>query len=302
MAALVQSLAPKWCGLHSAGASACRALATSTRPLLGNASANAVVDDGTPSFPEWSPASRRTGVIALKKGMTQAWDVDGSFLPLTVLQVAENQVVQVKTQGKEGYTALQVGACDTDKAHRLTKPERGHLEAAGVGLKRALQEFKVTADAVLPVGCELTSAHFVPGQLVDVSATSKGKGFQGGIKRHNMQRQPKSHGNSLAHRALGGMGGCQDPGRVLPGKRMPGHMGGTKVTKLNLRVWKVEPRLNLIYVVGHVPGAKNAHVRITDAHRKKWLVPPPFPTYIPAVHGDPQPEILADPAAGKLMK
>ncbi|KNC84210.1 50S ribosomal protein L3 [Sphaeroforma arctica JP610] len=228
--------------------------------------------------------------------MLTVWSEEGKILPITILQLEDNQVCQTKTIEKEGNAALQIGAREVKKIHKVSMPQIGHYKHAGNGvtLKKKLLDFRITPDATLPVGTPITAAHFVPGQFVDVCATSKGKGFQGGIKRHGMNRQPATHGNSKSHRKMGGTGGCQDPGRVFPGKRMPGHMGNTRVTKLNLRVYRVEPRHNAIYVIGAVPGHKETYVRITDSRRKEFLQPPPFPTHIPSIHGQAAPETTAD--------
>eukprot|EP01134_Creolimax_fragrantissima_P006567 CFRG6567T1 len=270
-----------------------------TSRVNGQAETISTGDVYTP--PEWTPKSRRTGVLAFKKGMITAWSDDGKIMPITVLQMENNQVVQAKTVEKEGKPALQIGCRDVFKLKKISMPQIGHFKHAGVQLKRKLVDFRISEDAALPVGTHITAAHFVPGQFVDVCSISKGKGFQGGIKRHNMNRQPATHGNSRSHRKMGGTGGCQDPGRVFPGKRMPGHLGNERVTTLNLRVYRVEPRHNLIYVIGAVPGHKEQYVQVKDAHRKTFIEPPPFPTHIPAIHGEAEKEITADLAV-KIMR
>lgn len=225
------------------------------------------------------PAERRSGLIAVKVGMTQDWDHWGVRTPLTVLWVDDCQVVQVKTREGEGYNALQLG-CGAKRAKQLPASLRGHFAGAGVPLKRMLAEFRVSRDALLPVGTELTAAHFVPGQYVDVAGTSIGKGFQGVMKRFNFAGGPASHGNSLAHRVPGSTGACQDPGKVFKGKKLPGRMGGKRRTVQNCLVFKVDLARNLVYVKGQVTGHKGNFVYIKDSVKKTSTEQPPrpFPT------------------------
>jgi len=211
---------------------------------------------------------QRCGVIATKKGMATVWDSNGMIHGVTVLQLEHNQVVHSKTLERDGYTALQVGCRDTVKAKNFTKPEIGHFARARVPLKKKLSEFRVSPDCLLPLGTELTCHHFVPGQLVDIQGTTIGKGFQGAMKKHGFSGQGSSHGNSLAHRAIGGIGGCQDPGKVWPGKKMAGRMGNSKSTVLNAKIFKIDTQFNLLYVIGQVPGHKDSFVRVKDAHRR----------------------------------
>jgi large subunit ribosomal protein L3 len=198
-------------------------------------------------------------------------------------------VTQVKTEAKEGYTAVQVGV-GSKKAKQVTKPLAGHFLAAGLPIKRHLAEFRVTPDALLPVGTPLAAAHFKAGQYVDVSGTTIGKGFAGVMKRWNFRGQGASHGNSLAHRALGSTGGRQDPGRTWKGKKMPGRMGGERRTVHSLLVQRVDGARGLLYLHGQVPGHSGGVLEVKDALRK----PPshdatvPFPTYV-----EPQPGALA---------
>ncbi|EIE20141.1 translation protein, partial [Coccomyxa subellipsoidea C-169] len=234
---------------------------------------------------------RRCGVLAVKAGMTQEWDQWGARVPLTVLWVddcqasfafnALLQVVQIKTPAREGYLALQVG-CGSKRPKQVNRGQLGHFEWAGVPIKRRLTEFRVTEDALLPVGTMLTAAHFTPGQYVDVQGTTLGKGFQGVMKRWGFAGQPASHGNSLAHRAAGGIGACQDPGKVWPGKKMAGRMGGVTRTLSCAYVFKVDAARNLIYVRGQVPGHKGNFVRISDAALKTFGQQPqrPVPTFL----------------------
>lgn len=242
------------------------------------------IDDisSTPqSCPGWSPQSRRTGIIALKLGMSQLWDKNGQRIPVTLLQIVDNQVVMVRRKEKEGYNALQIGAVNHSKIKRIIKPILGQFYKSDVTPKRFLQEFRVTEDAILPVGTHLYASHFVPGQYVDVTSKTIGKGFQGVMKRHGMKGQPASHGVTKTHRKMGATGGGQDPGRIWPGKRMPGRMGGKTTNTLNLKIYRINHQFNVIYVNGCVPGHKNTPVRITDARRRPHKTTPPFPTYFP---------------------
>jgi len=225
----------------------------------------------------------RSGVIAVKVGMTQEWDHWGAQIPITVLWIDDCQVVQVKQQQDRDYLSLQLG-CGSKRPKQLSGSQRGHFEAAGVPLKRKLAEFRVSPEAVLPVGFTLTAAHFVAGQHVDVTGTTIGKGFQGVMKRWGFAGQPASHGNSLAHRGAGSTGGCQDPGKVFKGKKMAGRMGGERRTAQNCYVWRVDPQRNLLYLRGHVPGHKGNFVLVRDSVRKLPHQQPPLP--IPSVTGD----------------
>eukprot|EP00850_Spirogloea_muscicola_P021081 SM000236S08001 [mRNA] locus=s236:9924:10909:+ [translate_table: standard] len=233
-------------------------------------------------------ASVRAGVIAVKCGMTAAWDKWGSRLPLTVLWVDDNQVVQLKHDaGGGGHPALQVG-CGQRKAKHLSKPEVGHFRAAGVPLKRRLAEFRVTPDAVLPPGTPLTVRHFTPGQFLDITGTSTGKGFQGVMKRHGFKGMPASHGASLSHRSGGSTGGRQDPGKVFKNKKMAGQMGAQQCTVKNVWLFKVEPHRNLLYVRGQVPGHSGNFVLVRDANFKRPdPATTPFPTFVPPDDEDP---------------
>ncbi|XP_006458046.1 hypothetical protein AGABI2DRAFT_190423 [Agaricus bisporus var. bisporus H97] len=218
---------------------------------------------------KWSPESIRTGLIARKRGMTSLWNDQGVKIPVTVLQVENCQVTaNVRTVRRDHtvYHAVQVAASDKP-ARSTTQQMQGHFRKAGVAPKRVVKEFPVTSDAVVPVGTTLSAIHFVPGQYVDVVANSIGKGFQGVMKRFNFGGQSASHGTSVSHRSAGSTGQHQDPGRIWPGKKMPGRMGNRRITTQNLPVLRVDTSLNLIFVKGAVPGVDDAHVVIRDAKK-----------------------------------
>lgn len=261
---------------------ACRAFGGTTSTAAQPALAGDV--EWTPAQSEnlpFMPSSRRTGVIAVKVGMTQAWDKWNMRIPLTVLWIDKCQVTQVKRDETEGYTALQLG-CGSKRDKQLNGRQIGHCKAAGVDNKRKLAEFRVSQDAILPIGHELNAAHFVPGQFLDIAGMTIGKGFQGVMKRHGFKGQPASHGNSLAHRAPGGIGACQDPGKVWPGKKMPGRMGNKRRTVQSVWLYKMDPLRNLLYVRGQIPGHKGNFVEVKDAVMKQAHQQParPLPTYL----------------------
>ena len=206
----------------------------------------------------------RSGIIAQKLGMTRVFTDEGEHVPVTVLKVENCQVVAQKTADRDGYTALQLGVGLT-KVKRLTKAERGHFAAAKVEPKRKLAEFPVSPDNLIDVGAEITVDHFVPGQFVDVSGISIGKGFAGGMKRWNFGGLRASHGVSASHRSLGSTGQNQDPGKVFKGKKMAGHMGAEKVTTLNLEVVQADADRELLLVKGAVPGPRGGLVVIRNA-------------------------------------
>ncbi len=201
------------------------------------------------------------GLIGRKVGMTRVFTEAGESIPVTVLEMSANRVTQVKSEDTDGYTAVQV-TFGQKKANKVTKAEAGHFAKAGVEAGRGLAEFVVSAEksAELKVGDNVTVALFEAGQLVDVTGTSKGKGFSGTIKRHNFDSQRTSHGNSRSHRVPGSIGMAQDPGRVFPGQRMAGQYGNTKSTVQNLEVVRVDVERNLLLVKGAVPGAVNSDV------------------------------------------
>ena len=206
----------------------------------------------------------RSGVIAQKVGMTRLFTEAGVHIPVTVLKLDGCQVVAHKTQDKNGYTALQLGA-GTAKASRVTRAERQRFAVAQVVPKRKIAEFRVSADNMIEVGAEITADHFIEGQLVDVTGTSIGKGFQGPMKRHNFSGLRASHGVSISHRSHGSTGQRQDPGKVFKGKKMAGHMGDERVTTQNLEVAKVDVDRGLVFIRGSVPGSKGGWVYVRDA-------------------------------------
>lgn len=208
--------------------------------------------------------SGRHGLVTKKVGMTRIFLDDGRQVPVSVLHVQDAQVVANLTEEKNGYTAVQVGAF-AQKAQRLSKAVQGHLKKAGVEAKQILAEFRVDADKLVPVGTVLNVDHFVPGQLVDITGTTKGRGFSGGMRRWNFGGLRASHGVSISHRSIGGTAGRQDPGRVMKEKKMPGHYGVEKVTMQNLEVVRVDAEKGLILVKGSVPGAKDGFLYIQDA-------------------------------------
>ena len=202
------------------------------------------------------------GILGRKIGMTQIFTEAGEVVPVTVVEAGPNVVTQVKTVEKDGYNAIQVGFEDA-KEKSLNKPQKGHLAAANV-LKKHLKEFRVDAVEEFTVGQEIKADLFAAGEKIDVTGTSKGKGFQGPIKRHGQSRGPESHG-SRYHRRPGSMGACSFPGRVFKNKKLAGHMGSVKVTVQNLEVVRVDADKNLILVKGAIPGPKGSMVTIKEA-------------------------------------
>ena len=218
----------------------------------------------------------RSGVIAKKVGMTRLFMEDGKQIPVTVLQLDNLQVVAQRTNEKDGYTAVQLGA-GTAKAKRTSKAMRGHFAAAKVEPKRKIVEFRVAEDNLIEVGAEIAANHYLDGQYVDVSGTSIGKGFAGAMKRWNFGGLRASHGVSVSHRSHGSTGQCQDPGKVFKGKKMAGHMGAVRVTTQNLEIVRTDADRGLIMVKGAVPGSKGGWVTIKDAVKKKLPENVPFP-------------------------
>jgi large subunit ribosomal protein L3 len=218
----------------------------------------------------------RTGVIAQKMGMTRVFDENGQHIPVTVLKVDALQVVAKRTDEKDGYNAVQLGFGKA-KPKRVSKAMKGHFAKAKVEPKRKVMEFRVSADAVLEVGQEIRADHYVPGQFIDVTAQTKGKGFAGVMKRWNFAGLEASHGVSVSHRSHGSTGQRQDPGRVFKGKKMAGHLGDERVTTQNLEVVSVDVERNLILVKGAVPGVDNALVEVRDAMKRARPANAPYP-------------------------
>ena len=206
----------------------------------------------------------RSGVIAQKIGMTRVYNDAGEHIPVTVLRMESCQVVAQRTQEKNGYTAVQLGV-GLAKVKNTTKALRGHFATASVEPKAKVAEFRVSPDNLLDVGAEITVEHYVPGQKVDVTGTTIGKGFQGVIKRHHFGGGRATHGNSVSHRTHGSTGQRQDPGKVFKGKKMAGHMGATRVTTQNVEVVSTDTDRGLILIRGAVPGSKGAWILVRDA-------------------------------------
>ena len=206
------------------------------------------------------------GMVGRKLGMTRVFTDEGVSIPVTVIEALPNRVTQLRTVEVDGYEAIQVTA-GARKASRVSKPEAGHFAKAGAEAGRGLWDFRLDggSDAELAVGSELSVAQFEDGQIIDVTGTSKGKGFAGVIKRHNFNSQDMTHGNSLSHRAPGSIGQNQTPGRVFKGKKMSGHMGDVRRTTQNLQVVRVDAERNLLLVKGAVPGAKGGDVIVRPA-------------------------------------
>jgi len=223
----------------------------------------------------------RTGLIAKKMGMTRIYREDGEHVPVTVVQLDACQVVGQRTVDKHGYTAVQLGA-GKKKASRVIKAERGHFAKVNIEPKMKLVEFRVSQDNLIEIGAELLAEHFLPGQPVDVTGTSIGKGFAGAMKRHNFSGLRATHGVSISHRSHGSTGQCQDPGKVFKGKKMAGHMGATRITTQNLEVVRTDTARGLILIKGAVPGPKGGWVLIKDAVKRPLPEDAPKPAAIRA--------------------
>ena len=219
----------------------------------------------------------RTGLITKKLGMSSIFSSEGRHIPVTVLKLDNCKVVGHRTIEKDGYSAVQIGA-GIAKVKNVSKPLRESYAKVKIEPKRILAEFRVGENGFVDVGSELTAEHFAVGQKVDVTGTSKGKGFAGGMKRHGFKGLRASHGVSINHRSLGSTGQCQDPGRVFKGKKMAGHLGDASVTIQNLQVVRTDPDKGLIMIKGAVPGAKGGWVTLKDAVKKKAIVGVPYPT------------------------
>jgi len=228
----------------------------------------------------------RTGLIAEKLGMTRIFTEEGNHVPVTVLKVDHCQVVAVRTEEKDGYSALQLGIGKA-KVKNVTQPQRGHYAKAKVEPKRKLVEFRVPKDAVIEVGAELSVTHFLAGQFVDVTGTSKGRGFSGAMRRHNFSGLRATHGVSVSHRSHGSTGQRQDPGKTFKNKKMAGHWGDARITVQNLRVISTDDARGLIMIEGAVPGAEGGFVLVKDAAKRKPPKDLPFPA---ALRAAPAPE------------
>jgi large subunit ribosomal protein L3 len=211
---------------------------------------------------------QRSGLLAQKVGMSRVLNDDGEQVPVTVLKVDQCQVVAVRTAEKDGYTALQLGVGKA-KVKNVTKAQRGHFAKAKLEPKKKLVEFRVSADAMLEVGAEISAEHFVPGQFVDVVGTSIGKGFAGAMKRWNFSGLEASHGVSISHRSHGSTGNRQDPGKTFKGKKMAGHLGDERVTIQSLKVVSADAARGILMIRGAVPGAEGSYVLVKDAAKKK---------------------------------
>ena len=218
----------------------------------------------------------RTGVIAKKLGMARFFDEAGAHVPVTVLSLEGCQVIAHRTKEKDGYVALQLGA-GAKKAKNTSKAMRGHFAKGEVEPKRTLAEFKVSEDNLVDVGAELSAEHFLPGQKVDITGVTVGKGFAGAMKRWNFGGLRATHGVSLSHRSHGSTGQRQDPGKTFKGKKMAGHYGHETVTTLNLTVWRVDAERGLILVKGAVPGTEGTFVKIRDAVKSPLPADAPKP-------------------------
>jgi len=218
----------------------------------------------------------RTGLLAQKIGMTRIFAAEGDHVPATVLKVDHCQVVAVRTRERDGYTALQLGV-GAAKIKRVTKPQRGHFAKAKVEPKARLAEFRVSEDSVLAVGSEITAAHFLPGQYVDVVGVSIGKGFSGAMKRHNFSGLRASHGVSISHRSHGSTGQRQSPGKTFKNKKMAGQLGAYRVTTQSLEVISVDAERGILMIKGSVPGSTGGYVLVKDAAKRKAPDGLPFP-------------------------
>lgn len=209
----------------------------------------------------------RTGVIAKKLGMSRLFKDDGSHVPVTVLHLDQVRVVSTRTQELDGYSAVQLG-WGLAKVKNVSQPNRGHFAKTKVEPAKKIVEFRVADDALLEPGAVISAAHFSVGQKIDVAGTSKGKGFAGGMKRWNFAGLEASHGVSISHRSLGSTGNRQDPGKTFKNKKMAGHLGGERITTLNLEVAGIDVERGLVMVKGAVPGAVGGYVLVRDAIKR----------------------------------
>ena len=233
----------------------------------------------------------RTGVIAKKMGMTRLFQDDGRHVPVTVLQLENLQVVAVREADRDGYVAVQLGA-GVAKAKNVAKPQRGHFGKAEVEPKAKLAEFRVSDDAVLDVGAEISADHYVAGQIVDIQGVTQGKGFQGGMKRWGFGGLRATHGVSVSHRSLGSTGQRQDPGKVFKNKKMAGHMGDKNRTQQNLEIVSTDAERGLIFVKGSVPGSKGGWLFVKDSVKVARHADAPFPAGLRSVAHDEEPHVI----------
>lgn len=232
----------------------------------------------------WTAQSRRAGLVCRKIGMMMTYTQVGTRIALSVLEVDNCQVVNVNhQQDKNGNIRLEMG-CTDRKEKNVPKQRLGHFHRARVHPKQHLATMKISPDSVLPIGWRMDPRHFTPGQYVNVWGTSLGKGFAGVMKRYHFGGQPASHGVSVSHRSLGSTGQNQFPGHVFKNKKMPGRMGGERTFVRNMQVYKVDPKRNLLFIAGPVPGPTNGMIELMDADWKPFNpeTPPPFPTFVPA--------------------
>ena len=221
----------------------------------------------------------RTGLLAKKLGMTRLFKEDGTHVPVTVLHLDEVQVVDTRTQERDGYTAVQLG-CGKAKVKNVSQPNKGHFARVKVEPKAKLAEFRVAPDALLESGQVLSADHFVVGQKVDVCGISKGKGFAGAMKRWNFRGLEASHGVSVSHRSHGSTGNRQDPGKTFKNKKMAGHLGSERVTTLNVEIAGVDAARGLLMIRGSVPGGKTGYVMVRDAIKKPRHADAPYPAAV----------------------
>eukprot|EP00823_Brevimastigomonas_motovehiculus_P000946 TRINITY_DN1126_c0_g1_i1.p1 TRINITY_DN1126_c0_g1~~TRINITY_DN1126_c0_g1_i1.p1 ORF type:complete len:360 (+),score=69.45 TRINITY_DN1126_c0_g1_i1:126-1205(+) len=253
-----------------------------------------------PSHPplNWTPRSRRAGVIGRKIGMLSLWDHWGVHHAATVIKVDHCQVLDIDTinKPKKNRILLQMGA-GIKKWSRCTKAMACHFLKAGVEPKEKVASFQITPDAALPPGAIVKATHFVPGQTLDIQGISKDKGFQGAMKRWGFHGMPASHGHSVSHRSLGATGQRQDPGKVHKGKKMAGHMGGNTNTVQNIVLYKIDTTRDLLYVLGSLPGNAGDWLIIRDSEKHKWdpATPPPFPTFTAQKPNELPKEIVMSP-------
>jgi large subunit ribosomal protein L3 len=238
----------------------------------------------------------RCGLLTQKVGMTRVFNDEGEHVPVTVLKVDQLQVVAVRSEEKDKYTAVQLGYGKA-KVKNVTQPNRGHFAKAKVEPKKKLVEFRVAKDAVLEVGAELVPSHFVPGQFVDVIGTTIGRGFTGSMVRWNFHGLEASHGVSVSHRSHGSTGNRQDPGRTFPGKKMAGHYGHERVTTQNLKIVAADDEKGLLLVSGAVPGPRGGYIIVKDASKRARPKDAPYPAGLRKAAGEAAAAAAEAPAA-----